>query len=326
MIISKTPVRISLFGGSTDYPDYLKYHNGLVVGSTINQYIYLALRKLPPFFEWKSHLSYSQVEKVDHNSEIKHNAIREAIEYMGFENVGVELTHMCDMPSRSGIGSSSSFIVGLLNILYRLANNTDPSKSWLYETGVHLEQDILKECVGLQDTAWAAYGGFKYITFHKGTRDVGVKSIPGSNKDLEKNLLLFFTGTKRGNTGHEIAKTYANNLHKRKEMGQIYDIAYEGLNAIMHNNLDDVGLLLHKSWMAKKSTGNISTSEIDQLYEYGLQCGALGGKLIGAGGGGNLLFYVPQDKQEKFRKSFKGILEIPFEFEDEGSKIIYIGD
>lgn len=325
MIIVKTPARVSMFGGSTDYPTYLQKHPGIVVGGTINQYLYILCRYLPSFFEWKTHLTYSKVERVNKNSDIEHKAIRAVFEYLNITE-GVEFTHMCDLPNKTGIGSSSAFIVGTLHALGTLNGGTYTPKQ-LYQNCVHIEQEILKENVGLQDAAWAAFGGINYIKFCNDSMKADVIPIPISQDNLEileENLLLFVTGQKREGTANDITSTYVPKLlDQEKYLQNIYDIAKAAIKLLNDGKLDDIGVLLDLSWMAKRAiSNNISTPLIDDIYETAKRNGALGGKLLGAGGGGNILLYVPKENQERLRSALKELVEIPFNFTKDGSKII----
>lgn len=325
MIISKTPVRISLFGGSTDYIPYVEEHGGLVVGTTIDKYIYITARNLPAFFDFKTKVSYSEVEHVKDNKEIKHKIVKGVLEYLGMEQ-GVEINHMCDVPSWSGVGSSSAFIVGLLNCLQTLEglNHTDPYS--LYKQAVFMEQSVFQECVGLQDSAWAAFGGFNAIKFEPDGKTKVCQFLIDTEvqESIENSLLLFYTGISR--QAQQIAQSYV-----KKDMSKTIDIhhaikgiAMDAIDPIYEGDIEKLGHLLHDSWMLKKTLSNqISKPQIDNYYDKAIQAGAYGCKITGAGGGGFFLVCANPKYHNEIRNSLKGLLEIPFRFENKGSHILY---
>lgn len=323
MIITKTPIRLSLFGGGTDYLSYLHDGNpGAVLGTTIDKYIYIACRYLPPFFEYKTQLQYSIVERVKDNADIQHRAIKGVLDYLGITD-GIDLVNMADIPAKSGVGSSSAFLVGLINNLTNLKNRK-LSKQELYESSVYMEQKVLKENVGLQDSAWAAYGGFNIIKFHdKKTQVFPLKLTKPLLEELQNNILLYYTGINR--IASDVAGKYIHTLGSKKEQQRsIYNLVYQAGNALIDENIDRIGELLHQGWIAKKSISPfISSKEVDDIYEIALKAGALGGKLIGAGGGGCVLFYVPREKRSAVRTALSSLVEIPFRFEQNGSEIIF---
>ena len=324
MIISKTPYRISFFGGGSDYPEWYLRNGGEILSSTIDKYIYISCRYLPPFFNHKHRIVWSKLEMVKKTNEIKHNAVRELLNYMKIKN-GMEIHYDGDLPARSGMGSSSCFVVGLINTINSLMKIKFTKKE-LAKKSIYFEQKILKETVGSQDQIAVTYGGFNKIKFLPGG-EFHVNPIKLNKKSILKlnnNLILMYTGIKR--TAHQIARTYVKKLNNKKKdaIVQILEIAKEAENSLKQKNFDDFGRLLHESWLAKKSlSGKISTSSIDDIYDIAIQKGALGGKLLGAGGGGFFLFYVPREKQKKFVQYFKKFVHIPFNFENLGSKIIF---
>lgn len=324
MIISRTPFRISFFGGGTDYPIWYKEFGGAVLATTINKYCYITCRYLPPFFRYKSRIVYSYSEEVNSVSEIRHPSARECLRYMKITK-GVEIHHDGDLPARTGLGSSSSFTVGLLNTLYAL-KGIMPTKRQLALDAIHLEQNVMKENVGSQDQVLAAFGGFNYIDF--GGRDhIQARPITLNSKRLESlqnHLMLFFTGFSRN--ASEIAQEQIAGIpQKKKELGairQMVDRAVDILNS--KKGLSEFGRLLHESWMIKRSlSGRISNHHIDTIYEAARRAGALGGKLLGAGGGGFMLIFARPEVQPKIKEKLKGLLLVPFRFETLGSQIVF---
>ena len=325
MIISRTPFRVSFFGGGTDYPVWYKEHGGSVISVTINKYCFITARLLPPFFKYKHRIRYYLNEEAQKLDEIKHPSVRECAKYLKIDK-GIEIVHNADLPAQSGLGSSSTFTVGLLNALYALQNYM-PTKRELALEAIHVEQDLIGESVGSQDQTAAAFGGLNRITFNGG-KDFDVDPIIVSNErrtELQENLMMFFTGFAR--TASEVAKTQIEVTPKKeKELNTILEICREGLKRLTDSkqSLDNFGELLDVEWKVKRSiTNKISDKDIDDIYDAGIKAGALGGKLLGAGGGGFMLFYVPKDQQEKVKTALKSKLFVPFRFENTGSKIIY---
>lgn len=324
MIISRTPFRISFFGGGTDYPVWYRENGGAVLGTTIDKYCYITCRCLPPFFEYKHRIVYSQAELVQRIDEIRHPAVREVLRYMEISE-GLEIHHDGDLPARTGLGSSSSFTVGLLHALHVL-KGVMPSKMQLTQEAIHIEQDILKENVGSQDQTLATFGGFSRIDF-SGDRNIDIERItidPQRLESLQNHLMLFFTGFSR--TASEIAgeqiKQTPNKKQELAEMHRLVDEAIEVLNG--DNDLSDFGKLLHENWQLKRSlTDKISTPYTDFLYKTAINAGATGGKLLGAGGGGFMLFFVKPELQPRVSEALKGVLNVPFRFESSGSQIIF---
>lgn len=324
MVVSRTPFRISFFGGGTDYPSWYRQHGGAVLAATINKYCYLTCRYLPPFFEHRTRIVYSKMETVHSIDEIQHPSARETLRFLKI-NRGVEIHHDGDLPGRSGMGSSSAFTVGLLHALHALKGQI-VGKRQLTAEAIHLEQDVLKETVGSQDQVSTAYGGMNRITFHQGG-DFSVQPmtvLPARLEELNSHLMLFYTGIKR--TAANVASSYAANLMERqtlmKRLHEYVDQSCEILNG--KGDLISFGKLLHQAWQAKRELSDkVSNSEVDAVYEQGRAAGAIGGKLLGAGGGGFLLIFAPPSKQGKIAKQLSGLIQVPFKFEFGGSQIIY---
>jgi len=323
MIISKTPYRISFFGGGTDYPSWYRKHGGQVLSTTIDKYIYITCRYLPPFFEHRLRLVYSMTELCNKASELDHPSAREVLKFLKI-NDGLEIHYDGDLPGRSGTGSSSAFTVGLLHALYAYKGQTITTKE-LTETSINIEQNIIKETVGSQDQTNAAYGGFNHIKFQK-NGEIEVNPVNISSElmsDLQNNLLLFYTGIQR--TAEKIARSYVENIEdKSKTLNTMSSMVDQALDRLMNNDLDGFGKLLDQTWKKKRSLSTlVSNSIIDSMYQEAMDNGALGGKLSGAGGGGLLLLYVPLEKQKRVKKKLSKLLHIPFNFETHGSQIIH---
>ena len=324
MIITRTPYRISFFGGGTDYPAWYREHGGAVLATTIDKYCYLSCRHLPPFFEHRIRIVYSKIESCNEIDEIQHPAVREAFRYLKI-NRGVEIHHDGDLPARSGMGSSSAFTVGLLNALYSLRGQMI-SKHDLARQGIHLEQEVLKEAVGSQDQVSAAYGGFNHILFAtSGEISVRPVVLPADRlHELSSHLMLFYTGIKR--TAAKVVETYLGSFDsKRRHLRILRDMVDEALGILCGtSNLNPFGELLHESWLAKRLLGDkISNPEIDEIYEAARAEGAIGGKITGAGGGGFLLLFVPPERQSGVREKLDRLLHVPFAFEGSGSQVIF---
>jgi D-glycero-alpha-D-manno-heptose-7-phosphate kinase len=314
-------LRISLLGGTTDAQEWLLKHSGEVVSSTIDKYCYIFIKKLPNYFEHKYRIVYRDVEHTKTIDEIKHPSVRECIRFSGIKD-NIELHHMGDIPARSGLGSSSSFTVGLLNALYSLQGKYIP-KEILAREAIYIEQKILKENVGSQDQISCAIGGFNRIVFDNG--DFSVFPVITSKdriKELNDHLMLFYTRIER--TSSDIIASYSPNIdNKRRQQRINKELANEGLRIICSSSdIRMIGELLHEYWMMKKSLGEkISNSKIDELYEIARDNGAIGGKILGAGSGGSLLLFVEPHLQNKVRELFKDLVYIPFEFENIGSHV-----
>ena len=323
MIISRTPFRVSFFGGGTDYPEWFADHPGAILGTTIDKYCYLTCRYLPPFFKHKSRILYSQIENVKTIDEIDHPAVRETLRFLKLKD-GVEIHHDGDLPARTGLGSSSSFTVGLLNSLYALLGKM-VTKDQLVKEAIYIEQEMCGDIVGCQDQALVAYGGFNYIEFG-GNNHLGVQKVTmGQEKTklLQDHLMLYFTGFQR--MASKIAKHQIKNISKReKELTAMYEMTRQALNILNGDDLSAFGKLLDESWKLKRSlSSKVSTPEIDAMYDTAKKAGALGGKVLGAGGGGFVLLFVAPERQPQVRKMLKDYLLVPFKFEDLGSQIIF---
>ena len=331
MIISKTPYRISFFGGGSDYPNWYLKNGGSVISSTINKYIYISCRELPPYFNHKHRVVYSIVEEVKKVDEIKHRVVKHAIKNIlkrKNSNLGLEIHYDGDFPSRTGMGSSSSFVVGLLNVLNNFFNK-NVSKKYLADQSINLEQKILKEVVGSQDQIASSFGGFNEITFNKNGKYI-INPLLTKKTDLErleKNLILIFAGVRKNyGTANDIAKTFVNKLttEKKKNIFEIMEHTKMAKKLLKSKSFDEFGLLLNETWKLKKDlSSSVSNSRINDIYEYGIKNGAKGGKLLGAGGSGFFLFYVPTSKRNFFIKKFKDLIRVPFKFEKNGTKIIF---
>lgn len=323
MIITKTPFRMSFFGGGTDFSGFFNEHGGAVLSTTFDKYAYVTVRNLPPFFEYKTHLTYSKEEKVNSVDEIQHPAIRNAMKWLGMEKI--RMTYEADLPARSGLGTSSSFAVGMLEAFYALKGKYADKKK-LSDDAIYLERTLCAEAGGIQDQIAAAFGGFNRIDFSKDGYTVNpVVMSRERKKELNDNLMLFFTGFSRFSS--DIQKgTEKSMKEKTKELLEIYSLVDEAQKILSDNNadLDEFGKLLDYSWNLKRGISEgISTDSIDEQYKKAMDAGALGGKLLGAGGGGFLLFYVPKEKQKSVKNALKDQMQVPFSFENEGTRIIY---
>lgn len=322
MIITKTPFRMSFFGGGTDMPEFFREHGGAVISTSFDKYCYVNVRHLPPFFEYNTELSYARTERVVDVNEIEHPAIREAMKMLDMHDI--RLTYEADLPARTGLGTSSSFAVGMLNAFYALKGKYADKKR-LSDEAIYLERVLCNEAGGWQDQIAAAYGGFNRINFHGESYDVQPIIIsPERKKQLNNNLMMFFTGfTRFSSEIQQSSKSMADKTAQLLDMLAIVDEA-EMVLEDKNSDLDDFGRLLDKSWRLKKQTGNkVSTGGIDELYEKAMAAGALGGKLLGAGGGGFLLFYVPQERQAAVMKAMSNLMYVPFEFENGGTRVIH---
>lgn len=324
MIISRTPFRISLFGGGTDYPGWFRKHGGAVVGTTINKYCYISLRALPPFFEHKHRIVYSNIEMVREIGDIQHPAVRAVLREMGV-TVGLEIHHDGDLPARSGLGSSSSFTVGLLNAL-RAFEGRMSSPHELARQAIHIEQEIIGENVGSQDQVWAAYGGTNLIHFlPDGTFSVTPLIMPADRRrDMQSHMMLFFTGISR--IASEVAAHKIANLDKReRQLFAMRDMVERGAAMLQDAAcpISGIGEMLHEAWLMKRELADgVSTPGIDAMYQAAMGAGALGGKLLGAGGGGFLLVFAEPERQPVIREALRGLTEVSFEIGSPGSKIV----
>ena len=323
MIITKTPFRMSFFGGGTDMEDYFREHKGAVLSTTFDKYCYVAVRHLPEFFDYKTELVYSQIERVNSVDEIQHPTIRNAMKMLDI--VRIRLDCEFDLPPRSGLGTSSAIAVGMLNAFHALKGEP-VDKRRLADEAIFLERSLCGETGGWQDQIAAAFGGFNRIDFEEGSYRVSPVALPPENRmELNRNLLLFFTGFSRNSS--EIQKL--NRVADKKNystLKQMYELVDEAEKILVKKagDMNEFGRLLDLTWEMKKKTGKaISTGSIELLYEKGKAAGALGGKLLGAGSGGFLLFYTPPDRQENVKRALEDLRYIPFEFEEEGAGIVY---
>ncbi len=323
MIITRTPFRISFFGGGTDYPTWAEKHGGSVVATTINKYCYITCRHLPPFFEHKHRIVYSKIENVVEPSEIQHPAVRAVLMNTDCSR-GFEIHHDGDLPARAGLGSSSSFTVGLLNALKALEGR-HISHEDLARLAIHIEQDVIGESVGSQDQISAAYGGFNRIEFPQGGGfRVDPVVLPRERlAALQDHLMLFFTGLSR--FASEIAKSKIENLDTRHaELVRMREMTDEGIALLQGEGpLDAFGELLDQAWKYKRRLSDkVSTAEIDRMYDDARGAGAIGGKLLGAGGGGFMLLFARPEHQARVRERLGRLVHVPFRFEQSGSRVV----
>ncbi len=324
MIITKTPFRMSFFGGGTDMEEYFIENGGAVLSTTFDKYCYVNVRHLPRFFEYSTELSYSKTERVNDVNEIKHPAIREAMKLLDMHEI--RLTYEADLPARSGLGTSSSFAVGMLNAFYALKGKYADKKK-LADEAIYLERVLCNEVGGWQDQIAASFGGFNRINFNaNGYEVLPIIISPERKQQLNNNLMMFFTGFTRFSSDIQKINNSSKADEKKIKLMKMYDLVNDAESILTDNNrdLDDFGRLLDITWKLKKGTGGaISTGSIDELYKIGIDAGALGGKLLGAGGGGFLVFYVQPEKQDQIKRAMKDLMHIPFKFEDDGTRVIY---
>jgi D-glycero-alpha-D-manno-heptose-7-phosphate kinase len=329
MIISRTPVRISFFGGGTDYREYFERKKGAVLGTTIDKYTYISVNRLSDFFEYKVRVGYSKAELVNNVEDIIHPSVRETLKFKKLDG-NLDIHIFADLPARTGLGSSSSFTVGFLNALYALEGKV-VSKQQLAEEAIYIEQQLIKENVGCQDQVHAAFGGLNIIEFGKAGIKVRPVVISKEKYDYFNDLLLvFYTGLTR--YASEIAKEQIENIrtcNKDDYLERMYRMVFEAEKIISDEKPEDIikylGELLHEGWSLKKClSGRITNNVIDEAYSKAIQAGAYGGKLAGSGGGGFIFVLTPEEKKQSVRKALKGLLEVNFRFENEGSKIIHL--
>ena len=327
MLISKTPYRISFFGGGTDYPQWYLENGGKVISTTINKYVYITCRFLPPFFKHKHRILYSKVEEVKNHKNIKHKVIKNILDLYLPKNKppGLEIHYDGDLPSFSGMGSSSCFVVGMVNLLNKFFTGETLSEKKLSEISINFEQKILKETVGVQDQIATSYGGFNKISINnKGGFKVNKILTEKQANNFLNNIYLVYTGKKR--TAQFIAASYINKLKdKNKNMREIMSHVDISIKFFKYKKFDEIGRLLHETWLIKKSLSKeVSSSHIDQIYKSGLESGAYGGKLLGAGGGGFVMFYVPKINQDKFERQTKNNLYFKLQCSTQGSIISHV--
>lgn len=324
MIISRTPFRISFFGGGTDYPAWYTKHGGTVLATTIDKYCYLSCRYLPPFFEHRIRVVYSKIEDCLNIDEIEHPGVRETLRFLGVDQ-GVEIHHDGDLPARSGMGSSSSFTVGLLHALYALQGKM-PNKKQLAMESIYIEQEAIKETVGSQDQMSTACGGLNQITFSQdGEILVRPLTLPsGRVNELDSHLMLVYTGVKR--TASDVAASYVHDLEsKGKQLFALMDMVHESISILSSDqDIAAFGKMLHEGWLMKKALSPVvSNARMDEIYQAAKDAGAIGGKLLGAGGGGFMLLFARPSEQAKIRERLKQLIHVPFSFESSGSQIIF---
>lgn len=323
MIISRTPFRVSLFGGGTDYPAWYREEPGAVLSTTIDKYGYLNCRVLPPFYDYTIRVVYSKTELATSIEQIQHPAVREAMRFLGISG-GIEITYAADLPARTGLGASSAFIVGLLNAL-RVMKGQNPGKAELARDAIRIEQEMMGEAVGSQDQTAAAHGGLNRISFTSDGITVEPLELPPERvATLESHLLLYFTGIFR--RAPEIAADQISHIPDHKAaMRAMRDMVDEGIKVLRGDgSLDEIGRLLHESWQLKRTlSGRITNPTIDGIYAAAREAGALGGKLLGAGGGGFMLFFVRPEDHHRVRERLRELVKVPFRFEIEGSQIVF---
>lgn len=323
MIITKTPFRMSFFGGGTDMPSFFNENGGAVISTTFDKYCYVNVRHLPPFMPYFSELVYSKIERVNNIDDIVHPLIRECMRLHDIHEI--RLTYEGDLPARTGLGTSSTFAVGMLNAFCALKGKM-MSKSQLAQEAIYVERDILQEHGGWQDQVAAAFGGFNRIDFKDNQFNVSPIVIhPDRKALLDNSLMLFYTGVTRFSS--EVQKdTFAKPEDKKAQLKEMLSLVKDAQAILEDKNADlnDFGRMLDHTWKLKRGTGSkVSNGSIDELYERGIKAGALGGKLLGAGGGGFLLFYVEPDKQPNVIKALDNLMHVPFSFENEGTSIVH---
>ena len=323
MIITKTPFRMSFFGGGTDLKEFYEKKGGAVISSTFDKYVYVTVRHLPRFFEYKNQVTYSKIERTNNTDDIEHPMVRNAMKHLDMHELLIQ--YDADLPARSGLGSSSSFAVGLINAFYALKGKY-ADKRRLADDAIYVEREMCQESGGLQDQIAASYGGLNRIDFDENGYTVTPIIISPERKEkLNDNLMLFFTGFSRFSA--DVQKDTKKNIEKKTEILMEMKNMVDEAEKILEDktrNLNDFGKLMDRSWKLKRETGSkISTNEIDKIYDKAIEAGALGGKLLGAGGGGFMLFYVPKTKQKKVKEALNNLLYVPFRFENQGTQIIY---
>lgn len=323
MIITKTPFRMSFFGGGTDMPTFFNENGGSVISTTFDKYCYVNVRHLPRFFNYSTELSYSTIERVTDVENIEHPAIRNAMKMLDMHEI--RLTYEADLPARSGLGTSSTFAVGMLNAFYALKGKY-ADKRKLADEAIYLERELCREVGGWQDQIAASFGGFNRINFSGNDYEVlPIIISPERKKRLNDNLLMYFTGFTRFSS--EMQKV--NNItadEKKQQLRQMLALVDDAEKVLTNKkaDLDDFGRLLDLTWKLKRQTGSkISTGSIDALYQQAVDAGALGGKLLGAGGGGFLVFYVQPEKREAVKAAMSGLMRVPFEFENGGTRVVH---
>ncbi len=323
MVITQTPFRMSFFGGGTDFPGFYNEHGGAVISTTFDKYCYVNVRHLPPFFEYSTELSYSKIERVKNIDEINHPSIRECMRYLDMRDI--RLTYEADLPAKSGLGTSSSFAVGMLNAFYSLKGKYK-SKRELADDAIYLERELCNEAGGVQDQIAVAFGGFNRIDFSADGYQVTPVVMSNERKEiLNDNLMMFFTGFSRFSSDIQTS-TQAVLKDKTAQLLEMYSLVdtAQGILTDKNSDLNDFGRLLDHTWKLKRGiTTRISTNSLDEIYEKAMSAGALGGKLLGAGGGGFFVFYVEPEKRKSVMQALDKLLYIPFKFEGSGTRVIY---
>lgn len=323
MIITKTPFRMSFFGGGTDIEGFFKEYGGSVLSTTFDKYCYVNVRHLPRFFEYTTELTYSKIERVSNTEDISHPTIREAMKMLDMHEI--RLIYEADLPARSGLGTSSSFAVGMLNAFYCLKGKYIDKKK-LADDAIFIERNLCQEAGGWQDQIAASYGGMNRINFNSNGYEVlPIIISPERKRQLNNRLLMFFTGFTRFSSDIQ-RENVKHQREKIVQLREILNLVDEAENVLVNSNknLDEFGRLLDYSWKLKREIGsNVSTNSIDMLYEEAIKAGALGGKLLGAGGGGFLVFYVREEHRDPVMEAMKNLLYIPFEFETSGTSVIH---
>ena len=324
MIITRTPFRISFFGGGTDYPGWYREHGGTVLATTIDKYCYITCRPLPQFFAHKHRIVYSHIENVQHNDQIVHPSVRAVFNWAQVTE-GLEIHHDGDLPARSGLGSSSSFTVGLVHALYASRGQMVRKES-LARDAIHIEQNLIGEAVGSQDQISAAFGGFNRIEFRRND-SFAVEPVilpPARRDELTAHLMLCFTGVSR--IAAEVAKSKIDNLkHRQTELQRMGEMVDQAVAMLQDSRrpIEEFGALLDESWKYKRRLSDrVSSPEIDALYAAARDAGALGGKILGAGGGGFLLLFAKPERQPAIRERLNRLVHVPFKFEDAGSRVV----
>lgn len=324
MIITQTPFRMSFFGGGTDLENYFKENNGAVLSTTFDKYCYVNVRHLPRFFDYRTEVSYARIERVVSEDGIKHPLIRNAMQMLDMHEI--RLTYEADLPARSGLGTSSSFAVGMLNAFYALKGKYADKKK-LADKAIYLERVLCAEEGGWQDQIAASFGGFNRINFGAdGYEVLPVIISPNRKNQLNERLLMFFTGFTRFSADIQAENNAGNIVGKKRRLEEMYQLVNEAERILTDRNsdLNEFGRMLDYTWKLKRQTGaKVSTDTIDELYIKGIKAGALGGKLLGAGGGGFLIFYVQPEYQESVKKAMGDLLYIPFKFENSGTRVLY---
>ena len=336
MIITRTPFRMSFFGGGTDLPSFFEENGGAVLSTTFDRYCYVTVRHLPPFFEYNTELSYSRIERVKDAADLEHPAVRNAMRMLRMRDL--RITYEADLPARSGLGTSSSFAVGMLNAFHALKDQY-PEKKVLADEAIYLERVLCGEAGGWQDQIAASFGGFNRIEFcgrvseAKNSGEFPVYSYKvtpleiadGRKEELNDRICMFFTGFTRFSSDIQKANA-ADGTDRGAQLRSMLELVPEAEKVLTGENrdLNDFGRLLDETWRLKRGTGShITSGSIDGLYEKGIRAGALGGKLLGAGGGGFMIFYTEPENREKLLRAMDGLMSIPFRFENEGTKILY---